>query len=381
MDASPPTEKVRVCLIGPKKGGKSHLLSALTEGTKSGAHGFPASWSLRVEPTDDSQRSASASDKMKFILKNRKRTEYHQQASRAVTQTLEATPSEKIAQYDFDLICRRNGSAVPERSTFVVADAAGEHVFPEGVSEFTDDESDVARQDQGRRDDFIDYLTQSDGLVIVLPLHRVQDVRFSKLMDTLVDALTPDDSQDAPEPQLKRISIALNQYERLFTEFGSDAAQIAAVPDVARGVARSRLRDVPFMERMRDLDRAWGGPYDIKVIPTSAYGFLPDFGNPNINPDSAPNTPFIAYEASDGGMEFEQHPFLAADPFVFAASGLENDFMIGIEEIYGPPSADDVRVIKPEPLPLEPDLPLPPSPRRPSLFSRIERTITQFFNP
>jgi hypothetical protein len=200
-------------------------------------------------------------------------------------------------------------------------------------------------------------------------------------MDTLVDALTPDDSQDAPEPQLKRISIALNQYERLFTEFGSDAAQIAAVPDVARGVARSRLRDVPFMERMRDLDRAWGGPYDIKVIPTSAYGFLPDFGNPNINPDSAPNTPFIAYEASDGGMEFEQHPFLAADPFVFAASGLENDFMIGIEEIYEPPSADDVRVIKPEPLPLEPDLPLPPSPRKPSLFSRIERAITQFFNP
>lgn len=390
MDADVHKERVRVCLIGPSESGKSHLLFALMEGTKNGAHGFPSSIALRVEPTEERQGPArSASEKMKLILTNRARTKYHSQVSAALVQALTATTTDHIGKYEFDMSFRPNGSESRRHLNFMVADAAGGHIFPQGLSsDAPSEEKEADSADVQIRDEFIDYLIQSAGLVIVLPFHRIEDPRFYRAMDPIIEALTPDDTFGGEPPQLKRIVIALSQYERLFVQFGSDAAQIASHPDVARGVAGSRLRDVPWMVGLRELQKY----YDIRVIPTSAYGFLPDFGNPNLDPDSEPNRPFIAFQdpTENGNSEHERHPFLAADPFIFAASGLENQFMIDIEEIFGEQSGERPRrpgaeAVPPDPNAIRIDDQPKPAPWAPfvirHLARKIERGVRQFFEP
>jgi hypothetical protein len=341
MDAAgSSSDGVGVCLIGPTTSGKSHLLLALMAGTKDRMHGFPESFELRVELTDRQVRSAaSPSERMKMILTHRAGTAYDDHVSDAVSQALDATQTSDIRKYEFELTY--GNGATRTRFDFTVADAAGEHIFPEGT-----------QGDATTRESFIDYLVQSEGLVIVLPFYRIRRSRFDELMDRLIDALTPDDTLPGEAPRLKRVIIALSQYERLFVQFGNQAAEIASHPHVARQAAASRLRDVAWMRRLRELRRR----YDIKVIVTSAYGFLPDFGNPNLDPDAEPNLPFAIRVDPDNpaNSEYERHPFLAADPFIFAASGLDNQFMLDIEEVFrdggenGGGDGGDGEIVEPE---------------------------------
>jgi hypothetical protein len=302
---------------------------------------------------------------MKMILTHRSRTEYDRHVSEAVSQRLGATQRTAIRKYEFEL--SYGTDAARTRFDFTVADAAGEHVFPE------DTQADATEEQESResRDAFIDYLVHSEGLVIVLPLYRIRRPRFDQLMDRLIDALTPDDTLPGEAPRLRRVIIALSQYERLFVQFGNQAAEIASHPHVARQAAASRLRDVPWMRRLRELRRR----YHIKVIVTSAYGFLPDFGNPNLDPDAEPNLPFAIRVDPDNpaNSEYERHPFLAADPFIFAASGLDNQFMLDIEEVFkdggeGDDGGDEVA---------EPESRIVFALRR--VVRKIERFVRRFF--
>ena len=70
--------------------------------------------------------------------------------------------------------------------------------------------------------------------------------------------------------------------------------------------------------------------------------------------------------------EYERYPFLHADPFIFAATGHVNSYMMGIKAVYG-------------------DLPANANMRRPSdratrsgsgkadVFDRITRHVSSFF--
>jgi hypothetical protein len=337
-----PNGAERVCLLGPADSGKSQLLAAMVKAASEGAYGYKASFDLTITPMDEKLRDARSTGRMgrEILDRRREQTDYAKRVFDALSGDLASTDPNKVPSYDFDISyrARRQGEAQPSRFELglTVSDAAGGHIFPRHriVAE-------EAGEKEAARKELIDHIFESVGLVIVLPFHGVSQRHNARGMETLIAAIAraePGDVTGTPwrEPALKHIAIALHQYERLFMNFGPEAAELACHPEVARRVVERAVANELWFKKLVRLDRAYGGPYDIRILPTSAFGFLPGIGNPNVDPTADGNMPFSdAPEDPSEKPEHEFYPFLAADPFVFAATGIANEYMVGIETLVG----------------------------------------------
>ena len=401
-------DAIGICLLGPGTSGKSQLLAAMVRAVERGLYGYKASFRLKMAFVDEKQREAAANGTLPqlILLGRRDDSIYGARVTDAEKGELAGTSSDLLLTYEFDFSYRARveGRSEPEDFTggLKILDAAGGHIFPEGA--FDTEESGEGKVAAARRL-LADQVFQSTGLVIVLPFHRLEQEHIQNAMMRLVAALAaagsrPSNGGSAREIPLRHIVIALHQYERLFMNFGAEAAELAFDPEIARRVIERAVVGLEWFEPLRGLDRTSDGPFDIRFVPTSAYGFLPGFGNPNIDPRAVGNFPFEKARPDEhafhsdreaagdavppGDLEF--HPFLAADPFIFAATGIGNEFMFGVNDLAAYPEPAPPG---PQPVDAENDGPHARGEDEPEaedgpdvvpIWSRVRRGFSEFFS-
>jgi hypothetical protein len=76
---------------------------------------------------------------------------------------------------------------------------------------------------------------------------------------------------------------------------------------------------------------------DVQFTVTSAYGFTRDFGNPNIDPFAESERRFQLSDEDSLRRAVDEYwrPFLTADPFIYAASGIPSGFMFSLDQVGG----------------------------------------------
>jgi hypothetical protein len=226
-----------------------------------------------------------------------------------------------------------NGEAPPEIATrgpwlLEIIDSAGEIAVPPDGAEvaiLNDVKAKLARQ-----------MLDSEALVIVLPLVRLDDSAWTGTLARLIDRLAL-----ARERKLKRVVVVFSQYERLFTRLGPSAFTYACDPAVALHVLRKSLRAAQWLDRLRALEPGVSVRYTV----CSAYGFVKRFQNPNMDPHQ-PGERRFRRGGLEGARAYSEYwrPFLTAEPILYAALGLDSAFTFShaqldarVEEI-SPPS-------------------------------------------
>lgn len=317
-------EKLTICLVGPKKSGKSSLLASAMDCIFQSAHGYPPDLRPAMQAIARAEFDAADAAAMKFEILDKLATDYDRlrrdfAAGGAPTDTLDA--------YEYFFRLTLNGVAPPEvleKAPYLIkiVDAGGDIAIP-------GDDAQVAREDE-IRDKFASKLLSAEAIVFVLPLVRLEDSGWVGNMARLIEQLV-----HAPGKTLKRIVVTFSQYERLFVQLGPSAFTYACDPAVALHVLRKSLRAAPWMDSLRSLE---GGVNNVKVRFTvvSAYGFTKTFQNANIDPYQEGERRFrrSSIHGPRALNEFWR-PFLTAEPILYAALDLDSAFTFSYAQIDG----------------------------------------------
>ena len=315
------TEKLSICLVGPKKGGKSSLLATLTDCVAQGAFGYSPLLKPALQPIAPAEFSAAGglrrADLLEIAAGDYERLRQEFAEGGVATDTLDT--------YDYHFRLAINGQAPPEilgRSPFLlqIVDAAGEiAVPPDGarVAVLNDVKSKLARQ-----------ILEADALIFVLPLVRLEDSGWTGALARLIDRLAQN-----PERRLRRLIVAFSQYERLFVRLGPSAFTYACDPAVALHAVRKALRGAQWLDGLRALETGLS-PAEVRFTVTSAYGFVKRMQNPNLDPNLPGEKRFrrAGVEGARGYNEFWR-PFLSAEPFLYAALGLDSAFTFSFAKL------------------------------------------------
>ncbi|PWB78624.1 MAG: hypothetical protein C3F11_22380 [Methylocystaceae bacterium] len=315
-------EKLTICLVGPRGGGKSSMLAAATDCIVQSAHGY----SPDLRPTMQSITRAafhgfdSVSAKLDIFDGL---VDDYQKLRRAFAEGGAPTDA-RGREYFFRLTLHGDAPReIREKAPCLlrIIDAAGGVAIP--------DETAPADALTEIRDDFATKLLSADAIVFVLPLVRFEDSGWVGDMARLFERLAL-----APDQKLRRVIVAFSHYERLFVRLGPSAFTYACDPAVALHVLRRSLRSAPWIDSLRALET--GAKVDIRFTVTSAYGFVKTFQNPNIDPHREGERRFRR-EGVAGSRALNEfwRPFLAVDPILYAALALESAFMFSYAQIDG----------------------------------------------
>ena len=227
------TEKLTICLIGPKKGGKSSLLASLADCVAQSAFGYSPRLRPALQPILETEFYAESAEPRKADLLNVEQGDY-ERLRREFAEGGVATDTLDTYEYHFRLTV--NGEAPPAalvRGPWLleIINSAGEIAVPPDGAEvaiLNDVKAKLAKQ-----------MLDADAIVMVLPLVRLEDSGWSGNLARLIDRLAL-----APEKKLKRLVVVFSQYERLFTRLGPSAFTYACDPAVALHALRKSLRAV-----------------------------------------------------------------------------------------------------------------------------------------
>jgi len=316
------TEKVAICLIGPKNGGKTSLLASLTECVAQSAFGYSPRLHPALQPIGKAEFEAESFEARKADFFSIEEGDY-EQLKRDFADGGVATDTLDTYEYYFRLSV--NGDAPPAILTrgpwlLEIVDSAGEiAVPPDGaqIAILNDVKAKLAGQ-----------MLASDAIVMVLPMVRLEDSAWIGTLARLIDRLAL-----APDRKLTRFVVVFSQYERLFTRLGPSAFTYACDPDVALHVLRKTLRSAQWMDRLRALEAPRGG-VSVRFTVCSAYGFTKRFQNPNIDPHQ-PGERRFRRAGLEGARAFAEYwrPFLTAEPILYAALGLDSAFTFSYEQL------------------------------------------------
>ncbi len=306
------TEKVAICLVGPKKGGKSSLLASLADCVAQASFGYSPRLRPALQPITQAEFVAEP-DQRRDLLAIEQGD--YERLKRDFSDGGVATDTLNTYEYYFRLSV--NGEAPPEVVTrgpwlLEIIDSAGEIAVPPDGAEvaiLNDVKSKLARQ-----------LLESEALVLVLPLVRLEDSAWTGTLARLIDRLAL-----AREKKLKRVVVVFSQYERLFARLGPSAFTYACDPAVAVHVLRKSLRAAQWLDRLRALEPAVSVRYTV----CSAYGFVKRFQNPNMDPHQ-PGERRFRRAGLEGARAYGEYwrPFLTAEPILYAALGLDSAFTV-----------------------------------------------------
>lgn len=328
------TSKVTISLIGPYQSGKTIILPSLVKALDNDGHGYPQKMGMKLKVVDDEMDGLSPQQRFVNRLERGSRFENFENKAAALkpdgeTLATEATSLDTLDTFLFELTYQSPKSKLPERCEFSVMDAAGETIFPlrdSGETKF------------GKRQEVVQTLADSTGVVILFTFSQLRKKHYRTQLVTLFSDLV------AISSRLERVVIALNKYDLLFMDCANDSWLCAGGdPHIAGNIMRRFVREHGNLKKLLDYDKSRGGPLDIRFVPTSSFGFLPSFGCPNVmarDLQALQNdfdlSPFLDEERAGESVEYvEYHPFLTADPFIFAATGLSNPFIFPIADILG----------------------------------------------
>src|ERR1700730_5765056 len=157
-------EKLTICLIGPKKGGKSSVLATLTDCGAQRAHGYPPQLRPALQPITaaefDSASGADARLKILGVLNGE-----YARLRREFMEGGVATDTLNTYEYFFRLELNGSHQGISAEGMPIliqVVDAAGEIAFPQDAG--------VVNVDEGVRDKFDGQILNADALVFVVPL-------------------------------------------------------------------------------------------------------------------------------------------------------------------------------------------------------------------
>jgi hypothetical protein len=317
------TERLSICLIGPKKGGKSSLLASLVDCVAQSAFGYSPRLRPALQPITEAEYFAESAEPKKANLLTVEQGDY-ERLRREFAEGGLATDTLDTYEYRFRLTV--NGEAPPAavlRGPWLleIIDSAGEIAVPPDGAEvaiLNDVKAKLARQ-----------MLEADAIVIVLPLVRLEDSGWSGNLARLIDRLAL-----APEKKLKRLVVVFSQYERLFARLGPSAFTYACDPAVALHALRKSLRAAQWLDRLRALESPNGGGASVRFTVCSAYGFVKRFQNPNIDPHQPGERRFrrVGLEGARAYNEYWR-PFLTAEPFLYAALGLDSAFTFSYAQL------------------------------------------------
>ncbi|PPD14516.1 MAG: hypothetical protein CTY30_08855 [Methylocystis sp.] len=316
------TERLSICLIGPKKGGKSSLLASLVDCVAQSAFGYSPRLRPALQPITEAEYFAESAEPKKANLLSVEQGDY-ERLRREFAEGGLATDTLDTYEYRFRLTV--NGEAPPAavlRGPWLleIIDSAGEIAVPPDGAEvaiLNDVKAKLARQ-----------MLEADAIVIVLPLVRLEDSGWSGNLARLIDRLAL-----APEKKLKRLVVVFSQYERLFARLGPSAFTYACDPAVALHALRKSLRAAQWLDRLRALEAPNGGA-SVRFTVCSAYGFVKRFQNPNIDPHQ-PGERRFRRAGLEGARAYNEYwrPFLTAEPFLYAALGLDSAFTFSYAQL------------------------------------------------
>lgn len=301
---------IRIGLTGPVKSGKTNLFVDFAKCVELNAHGFQQRHNIQIE-TDRVNR--------RFLRS------YYRNLP-------EATESVTDIRFDLDIDLPDNDAVAVTNSlqkqqfTIHVRDAPGEAAFPNFELEGKDNPH------QNSAEQLDEWFSQAKGIVLVISaLNAGTDAGFEALIDKIEDFF---EQAGRPEfEQLERVVIAISMFDLLLLRFGNRARDIATEPEAVLAILHAHLRPAfdiikdfrPFPLQEREID--------LRFIATSSYGFHPQLGCANIDP----NTETLEPENSRFPMPLSpdnvRYPYMTADPFIFAALGLDSPFLFTRDEI------------------------------------------------
>jgi hypothetical protein len=316
-------EKVTICLIGPKKGGKTSLLASLSDCVAQSAFGYSPRLRPALQRISEAEFYAEAAEPKKSEFLNVEHGDY-ERLKRDFAEGGVATDTLDTYEYHFRLTVNGEAPAeVLERGPWLleIIDSAGEIAVPPDGAEvaiLNDVKAKLAAQ-----------MLASEAIILVLPMVRLEDSGWIGALARLIDRLAL-----SPDKKLKRLIVAFSQYERMFVRLGPSAFTYACDPAVALNAVRKSLRAAQWMDRLRALENRRGGGVAVRFTVCSAYGFTKRFQNPNIDPHQPGERRFRRL-GIDGPRAFSEYwrPFLTAEPVLCAALGLDSAFTFSYAQL------------------------------------------------
>lgn len=336
-------DEVRIGLIGPRSAGKSSMFGTFQEALDSGRHGFPRATNPKIRRTAEATpvEGLAPEDIIEGIL-GQGGQPFNDDAANALSGAIAATPPDQIVTRHYSLTYDDVDEGRQRTVQLTITDAAGEHSFGKNLQ---NKDTEAYRRQLHRE------LGSCHGFVVVVPFSTAGEVNFIRQLESWLDALDKIASvQEKADPMLiprqRRLVIALTRYDVLLTDFGSDAFNFAADPAIATDIINRLVRHGTngdgYGNKIARFDKSAGGRFEIVFVPTSSFGFVPGFGCANLDPDlpdddavrgniklgMSPDPFKVALPGYPGQHVF---PFLTADPFIYAATGMENPFVVPID--------------------------------------------------
>jgi hypothetical protein len=289
--------ELHVGLTGPTKSGKTNLFIDLERCIDLGFHGFERWRELAIET-------------------NR----VHRALIRGFNRSL---PQSTLSATDIRFQLRYRSASLPHDVTVHVRDAPGEAAFPRS--------SDNTAMKQAK-EDLDKWFEKAAGIVLVISVVGAgTHSGFMELIDKVEDFF-----QKAGEPgflSLERVVVAISMFDLLMLRFGPQALDVATDPKAVLAILHEHMR--PAFDVLRDF-RPFAqsdARLDLRFVATSSYGFHTGFGCPNVETMDEKFDPKDAQFPGPLRPETKRYPYMTADPFVFAAVGLDSPFLFTREEI------------------------------------------------
>jgi hypothetical protein len=343
-DNSPRT----ICLLGPTNGGKTSLLAAAGV-TRRICHGFdqvPGSLLFRSiarkAPPGEAGSEGEEPKEHNTGFEDKDYTEIRDAMWR-------------------DNVARTDHKDLPKPYKFMLEDPeGGRH---QAVIDIVDSSGElfVAGSTKGWQDaerkcheKLLDVLKVCHGIVLVLPAPgiRSSDMKrdgagndaYARHIALIADAIKEN-------PNISRIVVAISKIERMFLNCGQRAFRTASERDeVGRDMTTAVRAWEGGLEQLHDLCVKRRPKVDIVYVPTSAFGYVAEFGNPNLDLSEGAfkNGDERRYGWNDANGVGNQardlwRPFCARDPFVLATfQRARSRYTFTRSDLFGPGTPQEI---------------------------------------